>query len=148
MIDSTALASEITADPLGLGYAAQIAIGSDTGIAALLNATTGPGAAQVTLPGMSRDAFLSACLPGVIALAGLNGTIQAKWDRLLGVAQAADSITAANIAAVLSMAVTDGVLTSQQAAAIGVRTGSRAEVLFGAGTVVGASDVSMALRGK
>jgi hypothetical protein len=148
-MDYTALKNEITNDPLGLGYSIFVTAGNDEAIAAILNMTTGPGAATVTASVMPRDDFMLAITPSLISLPGLSATIQSKWDRILAVVRAATSINISqpSIQALLGAAVVDGVLTSEQVAAIGQRTGSRAEVHFGAGTTITNSDISFALRG-
>jgi hypothetical protein len=139
MIDYTALKKEITNDPLELGYAPFVSAGNDQAIAGLLNKATGPDAGQVYASAMSRDDFMLAFIPALITLPNLSATIQSKWDRILGVIRAADTINISNssIQALLGEAVSDGVLTSEQTSIIGQRTGSRAEVLFGAGTTLG-----------
>jgi hypothetical protein len=148
-MDYTALKNEITNDPLNLGYAVFVTAGNDQAIADLLNAATGVGAATVTVPAMSRDNFMTAIIPALIVLPALSTTIQSKWDRILAVVRAASiiNISDPSIQALLGAAVSDNVLTSDQVSVIGQRTGSRAEVLFGAGTTVTNSDISFALRG-
>jgi hypothetical protein len=149
-MDYTALKNEITNDPLSLGYAVFVTAGNDAAIAAILNMATGPGAATVTDATMPRDDFMLAITPSLISLPGLSTTIQSKWDRILAVVRAADTINISDpaIQALLGASVADGVLTSDQVAAIGQRTGSRAEVLFGAGTTIMNTDISFALRGQ
>jgi hypothetical protein len=137
------LKTELTTDPASLGYAPLIVLGSHNQISALINAV---GDTDVQLPSMDRDSFLTAVLPGVIRLASLDVAIQSKWDRLLAVARAASVISIAAVTGIMAMAVSDGVMTSDEVAGIGKRKGSRAEVVFGAGVVVFTDDVSLALR--
>jgi hypothetical protein len=148
-MDYTVLKKELEADPLGLGYAPLLASGNDTGLCALLNSRIGPGTGVVSLSSVSRTDFLLACAPAYLVLPTLNAAVQAKWDRILAVIGAADRIdcTDPRVQALLSAAVIDGVLTSDQATAINQRTGSRAEVLLGAGVALTESDVVQALRG-
>jgi hypothetical protein len=149
MIDYTALKNEITTDPLGLGYALFVSAGNDQAVVDLLNTTTGPSAAQVSLPYLSRTTFLGAILPATLVLPTLSADLQSKWGRILAVVRASDGVdlTDSGVQGLIALAAGDGVLTSDQAAAIGKRTGSRAEVLFGAGTTIKNNDVSYALRG-
>jgi hypothetical protein len=147
-MDYTVLKKELEADPLGLGYAPLLDSGDDTGLCALLNSHSGFGAATVSVPSVSRTDFLLAIAPAYLVLPTLNAFVQAKWDRILAVIGAADRIdcTDPRVQALLSAAVVDGVLTSDQATAINTRTGSRAEVLLGPGTELSTGDISFALR--
>jgi hypothetical protein len=146
-LDPTQLAAEINIDPLGLGFAALVASGDDRGIADALNSLAAPGAALVTMSSMTRDQFLTAILPAALVLATKDAPTQAKWDRLIALARSADAIEPAVVTPLVAMAQGDGLLTTDQAAAIGKRTGSRAEVLWGAGTIIAQQDVAFALRG-
>lgn len=143
-MDYAALKAEITTDPAQLGYAAMVASGSDQGIADLLN-TPGP---TITVSSLDRDGFLLATMPATLALASASATLQGKWDRLLGVACAASSVSIGAWSVLGPMAVTDGLLTQAQADAVFTRKGTRAESLWGAGASVSNSDVSFALRGN
>lgn len=144
MLDYTALKNEITTDPLGLGYAGK----DDQTVANLLNATTGPGAATVSLSSVAKDAFVLGIAPQIYAnLPNLTATKQQQWRDILNIINgaAAVDVSSSNAQALLSQAVTDGVLTQAQVNAATQKTGSRAEVLFGAGTTIGFLDVSTAL---
>lgn len=138
----SSLHTEITTDPVGIGYAA--VTGQDQAQANLLNALTGPGAATITLASMPRDDFMRGITPGVIALASVSASLQSKWDRLLGIVRAATSVavSASDIQALLGQMVTDGLMTQLQINTFTQRTGSRAEVIFGSGTVIRAIDVA------
>jgi len=144
-MDYTALASEIHNDPAGLGYAPYVESGDDASIVNLLNAKT----TTVQHDIMPKDQFLFAILPAMLALSQLDDNTQKKWDRILMVAAAASAIavTSPEIQYVLGLAVQDGLLTLQQAEAVGIMAGSRAESLLGANTFVTVNDISMALRG-
>lgn len=145
-MDYTALKSEINSDPTGIGYSSHVASGDDTGIADLLNAV---GAGTIYVTSMERDEFLLAIASAYLTLPSLSSTIQSKWDRILGVIQAATTIniSSSSVRTLLSTAVSDGVLQQSVVDSITQRTGSRAEVLFGSGTIISPSDVSFALRG-
>jgi hypothetical protein len=149
MIDLAALRAEIQGDPRGLDYGPHAVAQDDGAVADLLNSTTGPGAATIALSFVSRDDFLKAILPAFLVIPNLPANIQAKWDRILNMINAGAGVTInAPVQALLAQAVTDGVLTQEEADAVWHRTGSRAEVLFGPGTVVTPDQVSVALRGN
>jgi hypothetical protein len=137
-MDYTALKNEIQQGP-------QYASKGDADIAGLLNTI---GTTNVTLASIDKDTFLLAIAPAYLSLPTLSDALQKKWDRILGVIGSAERITfTSTVSYLLSQAVTDGVLTQDQVSAVNQRPGTRAEVLFGAGTVVTQSDVSFALRG-
>lgn len=142
MINYEALLQDINEGPLAEECAAHVASGYDIGIASLFNA------ANYTLTGrLSKAEFTLAILPAVAALATKSAEIQAKWDRILGLATALDSIDVSltGVSQLLDLAVYDGLLTAEYRATIGVRPASRAEVLFGAGVTVHHLDVAKAL---
>ena len=154
-----ALASELAADPATLGYAAQIALGSDSGLLALVNSMT---STAITLTSQPKNIFLTAAAPAAVRLAlglGTDGnpisaTLVTAWKAALTHSYAADpgsSIDLGVIAALNAVAGTDPVtakiMTQGEYLAMTQRPGTRAEVLFGAGVAVQLSDISMALRG-
>jgi hypothetical protein len=148
-IDLAALRAEIQGDPRGLDYGPHAVAQDDGAVADLINSTTGPGAATIALSFVSRDDFLKAILPAFLVIPTLPADVQAKWDRILNMINAGAGVTInAPVQALLAQAVTDGVLTQEQADAVWHRTGSRAEVLGGPGTVVTPDQVSVALRGN
>ncbi len=158
MINYAALTQEINTDPLGLGYAALISKGSDTGIAQLLNTqsaaysvsvpvsiasclkwgATGPLAAIQQAAGNNASQVQSACIAalqllGSPAVSGLDLTDPAinGQSGLLQAMQTAAVITQAQLTALL---------------ALGSRSpASRAEVLFGANVTIIDAQVSHAL---
>jgi hypothetical protein len=148
-IDLAALKAEIQGDPKGLDYGPHAVAQDDGAVADLINSTTGPGAATIALSFVSRDDFLKAILPAFLVLPTLPADVQSKWDRILNMINAGAGVTInAPVQALLAQAVTDGVLTQEEADAVWHRTGSRAEVLGGPGTVVTPDQVSVALRGN
>jgi hypothetical protein len=152
-----ALKAELMGDPLSLGYAPLLVSGNDAALAALLDAAIGPGAALVQQIDITRGALLKGLLPVFERVLGpgidSNGTaipveILAKWRIRFDVLKVADPVIPldAQIAALLAEAVTDKVATQAQVDGIVKAPGSRAEVLFGAGTVVTHVDVAAARR--
>ena len=153
MIDYTALKTEITTDPVAVGYASQLNK-SDIAVAAMLNATTGNGAASIQIPSMSKGSWIASLisLEDLVA-SGLNASgaalssgVIAKWNARIAELRGGDStIQTVVMLPLLNSAVTDGLITSTFVTQITTRMGSRAEVLFGAGTTVVHQDVSKAL---
>ncbi len=159
MIDYSALNAELTADPQSLGFAALLADGDDEGLAALLDAVGSGSAYTLTLATLDKNSFLTATTPAAVRLAiGGNGAdgstplttvVIAKWSAVLAQARAADPGSQINLALLdqLGSPVTDNVMSQAEFTAMTTRQGSRAEVLFGAGTIVSSDDVAEALRG-
>lgn len=147
-IDYAALKAELEADPKNLGYQANINLGRDLAVADLMNATTGPGAETVALPTITKGQFLLGIAPVGLTLPAKSVEIQAKWDRIISLASSADIVDIGNptVSLLLQAAVADELITPEQIAAFSTRTGSRAEVLFGVGTVVRHEDIAKALR--
>lgn len=148
-IEYAALKAEAADDPERLGLAEHIKAGSDLLVAALLNAVREGENFRIREPLLTAGEFQLAVLQGILKIDGLDETRQRKWSRLLGVVQSVSVIPTGRpeVTALLSEAVADGLLTAEEASGVGVRQGSRAEVLFGAGVVVSADDVARALRG-
>ncbi len=150
MIDYSALKNEIATDLKALGYAALVASGNDQGIADLLNATTGSGAATVGLTSLTKDEFVLGFAPAIYTnLSTLSTTKQQQWRDILNIINGATAVdlSTSNVQALLAQGVSDGLITQAEINAVTQKTGSRAEFLFGAGTVISNSDVSFALRG-
>lgn len=141
----TALASELNTDPKALGYAANITTGNDAANATLLNALTGAGAASVFLPGVPIQTFIQQCQSAAdwVLLTTAGATFNAI--QLLSLLGPLDC-TQLNIRTILTSTFS-GLSTASKTTmtAVASRTGSRAEVLFGAGTQILASDVAHAL---
>ena len=153
MIDYTALKTEITTDPVAVGYASQLNK-SDIAVAAMCNAITGNGAASIQIPSMSKGSWIAALLPlEDLVASGLNTSgvalssgIIAKWTARIAEIRGGDSIIQTTVMIpLLNSAVTDGLITSTYLTQITTRMGSRAEALFGAGTTIAHQDVSKAL---
>lgn len=140
------LAAEIAADPKNLGYAAFSVNGNDAAVASLLNSLSGPGVGPVASVTMTRDEALLAFSPALLTITALSTALQSKWDRILSALTSLNVLdcTSAAVQAILTQAITDSVLTQEQVTNFNQRTGSRAEVLWGAGTIVSAYDCSQA----
>lgn len=147
------LNAEIQTDPMALGYAPFVNV-SDNGIAALLNALTGQGAATIALKTQSKGAVLRGIIPALdqlasgltLANAPISSQVTQKWtNRFAALRSGDDSIVLdVNILGLLGQLVTDGLTTQPYIDAFTKRTGSRAEVLWGAGTNIQPHDVAVA----
>lgn len=155
----TQLHDEIVNNPSGLTcYAPNVASGNDVLVASCINAI-GSGAPYVVSRGVvSRDRFLGGWADVIDNIRTItNPTIKAKWDyRRDNLIIPKETINyedpvAANFFAEM---VTDGLtgasgpLTTAEVTARTTRQGSRAEVLWGQGTLVPVKEVACALRGE
>jgi hypothetical protein len=135
MITAAALWTEISTDPAHVGYAGQ----SDGGIETLINATTGPGAGTLNVPGMlvTRNAFAYVFAPAALQLEiwtrtqPTNATYlkYADWYAMLKGSAATNVAISGAIAALLQEMVSDGLITQAALTALTTVQGSRAEVL-------------------
>lgn len=102
----------------------------------------------VTFPLIVPKATVALVLDGShAAVAALADAVKKEvWTRRFDVLLSlAEGVRPSDIADMLAAGVTDGVITNQQVAtlnALGTRTGSRAESLWGEGTVVSLNDVA------
>ncbi len=151
-MDYSQLQTELSTDPENLGYAALVAAGSDSGLVDLLNAVGSGSAYVVTVTTLTKDQALVATTPIVFAITRASilpdANIIAYWSSMLDHLRAADQIDVPTVAALLDGAIADGVLTQDQVTAATTRQGSRAEVLFGAGTVITDTDVAIAQKSE
>lgn len=152
-MDYGALKTELTTDPLGLGYASTLPT-SDIATAGLINALTGKGMATIQVPSFSRGALLALLIPledqlssgANVSGAAFTQLVLAKWSGRFDALRSGDpQIPTALILPLLNSAVTDGLTTAAYVTQITTRTGSRSEVLFGAGTLVQHQDISKAM---
>lgn len=152
------LRAEIANNPKGLASGgvsltdlAAAGMDRDGDCAALLNALTGAGAELVSLPSIPKGDFLLGIAPAALVLASKDSSTQAKWDRVINLIVGAPdtvSVGSATIQAVLGIALADGILSQGQIDALSKRTGSRAEVLWGPGTVITDGCIGRARNGE
>ena len=133
------LRTELTTDPTGLGYAAQIAVGNDAQLAEMVNQV------RTTITVFRND---------VQSWELLASTVKADWDALAAgdkdlyqalIAAGRLDATRASLRNLITALFPAGSTTRTNLQAIAQRTGSRAEQLWGAAVSVG--QVSAALRG-
>jgi hypothetical protein len=147
-IDHTALATDIQSGPFAATLAPMVTAGNDQGIADLYNKATGVSSGSVVVVFMSRSDFLMGFAPALFSLPTLTNAIQTKWDRILrfiGSLEGIIKVSSGGVQNLLTQAVTDNVLTQNQVNGISNKTGSRAEILFGDGTVLTSIDIARAL---
>ncbi len=149
------LKTELTTDPLGLGYS-QYFKTSHVNIANLLNATSGAGAATIQLQTISKGQLLLGIVPWLDQLSTgvtLTGSpvasgVSLKWQHRFQALQSADAtLQISQILPLVTDVETDGLATAAQVSALTTKTGSRAEALFGAGTVIVWQDIFAAIGG-
>lgn len=142
-----ALKAEILTGPHASIFAPWVAAGTHTPIADWLNDPGGPAAATVALDTVARDDFLLALRPAYLSLPNLPAATAAKWDRILSAVNTTATIVIDDTTRLLlGTAITDGVLDQAEADTTWHRTGSYAEVTWGAGVTVTHADVSAALN--
>lgn len=140
------LKSEIQAGPHAATLAPHVTSGNDKAIADFLNDQNGAGAAIITLSSIPRQRVLRVFLKVAIDLDVKTAAIKAKWDRILPFVRDMEDIPSAVLEDVLTLAVTDGLLTALKADNIRKRIGTRAEVLWGADVFISPTDVSETRR--
>lgn len=142
------LNSELTTDPKGIGYATPLAATNDNAVAALINATTGPGAATITIPSLTHDEFATLIAPVVMAIGSASAALQAQWTPMLNLISGISvfQTTAGNMGLLNTLASDfPNQLTAAMITAATTRLGSRAEVLWGVGTVINWIDIAHAM---
>jgi hypothetical protein len=137
------LTTELNTDPKSLGYAPFIAGGNIVQLAGLLNSLTGNGIGSVPREPISADAFI-----GLINDVELDTlTIGKKQDLQIYEGAGMVDIGNINVQNWIDNAFPAGSAPITHTAMHNMfnRVASRAEVLFGAGTVITTEDVSTAL---
>ncbi len=140
---SAALRAEFLADPNGLGYAALVTAGDDTGLAALLNEVHPVGAAySIYRKAVAVKDLLAGFVPSEFAslTTAQSGQLNLMFAGSGGTLDASDVNTRNIVTAVLA----GKAGTIANFAVLVKKHGSRAEVLFGDGTVVTPEDCGAA----
>jgi hypothetical protein len=158
-----ALTSELVNDPVGMGYAPLITAKIPDPIVALLNSLTSPGAGGVSALGAiaggftltNQQFFQNTIIATALfqTLPTLSAALQAGWANVFNWCMKGSDIPLSaadnpNFQSLLQGMVSTGLLTQAQMNSINGRTGSRAEVLWGAGTIITISQVNNALRAQ
>jgi hypothetical protein len=156
MIDYAALKTELTTDPAALGYSPHVAAGEDGALEQLINA---PNAAWVKkMPQIPIPDVLSWAAGGPIApitdasnntASPVRGICLAAL-RMFNGTQTALDVSRSDVQAMFGNLVAAGTITQAQHDSLmnlqNVSPASRAEVLWGPGTVIGHLDIAKALR--
>jgi hypothetical protein len=135
------LQSEINTDPSGQGYAPLVSAGNFAGVAAKLNTV---GATNI----FRNDVGVREVINAIVAadFAALTALQVAKLQMMFTGTVTLDA-TSANTRSILAGIFSGMTNTVNALTALAQRPGSRAEVLWGAGTVVSWQDVAHALTG-
>lgn len=140
-IDYAALKSEIQTDPIALGYASHVASGDDAGVAILLGATQ--QTININVGVVPAYKVFEAIVPA--EWSALSADDKQRIQSILAMGDV--DTTGPNTRAAFTTAFPATTVTRTNLTALLTRKGSRAEQLFGAGTVVQHLDVAKALRG-
>jgi hypothetical protein len=138
-INFTTLNTELLTDPAGLGYAAEIAAGSDGNLATLLNA---PKADVSVFRGVidGREVVSATTPAEFLSLTSAQQTLYLAITGASGGVDTSNALVRSAFAAMFAAGATRTALL-----AIASREGSRAEELFGTGTTISHLDVARAL---
>lgn len=141
-IDYAALKTEIQTDPKALGFAALVTAGNDQGIADKLNQV---GASGETIGSGVIPTWRIINATDPTEWAALTAQEKQRYQTLTGAGLLDTSNTNVRTAFTSMFAV--GTATRTALNGLTTRSAARAEVLFGAGTVITSADVARALRG-
>lgn len=147
-----ALKSELQNDPNSIGFAALITSGSPQAACNLINVIGVGSAYVVTLSGIMRQALIFGAVLqiqteintglGADGVNQLTATVKQVWSAITQAIYSSDPGVFIPFSVFGTRnPIGDNVLTAAQVLAITQRQGSRAEVLWGPGTVVPLSDV-------
>lgn len=145
-MDLTQLKNEIKTGPHAATLAPHVTAGNDLAIADFLNDKAGAGAGTIVLSSIPRQRILRVFLEVAIDLDTKATAVKSKWDRILPFVRDMEDTPLTVINDVLTLAVTDGLLTAAKVDMIRQRAGSRCEVLWGENKTVLSTDVARALR--
>lgn len=150
-INYSALKNEILNDPNSYGYAPLVAVGNDTDLAVLLNLVR--AGISIKRPNVSSSEILEAIdiRDFLTSPAGVNNnTFAASWfesiTQFTSIRLTNEDNTKTVVRKNIDRMVADTQGSQTRLDAVAVRSGSRAEQLFGFGTSVSANDVAIALR--
>ena len=136
------LKKELQSDPNNLGFASAITAGDENAVADLLNAKRSGGGYQVDRDPVTPSEVFAAMDPGDFAL--LTTTDLARLQVILSVPRI--DLTVSSIQTMVTNVFTLGAVSRQSLVLLQKREGSRAEVLWGPGTVVTTNQVDAALH--
>ncbi len=145
------LATELTTDPVGMGYASYVAAGNTVALAEMLNDTGSVGAGTVDVK--FAEAATIQSLVDVAEYTALTDTARQAWLALLIASQTSERslglpLDDTNVRTQIAAIWGAGTNTRASLVAAQTKTGSRGEVLWGEGTKVDSGQVSRVLRGE
>lgn len=142
-VDIAALRTELQTDPQVLGYAACITTGNDQCLADTLNLARAGASYQVPREPMDPNQLMDAIAPADTGSLSTNDLLKLNLVFQIGLVD----LQKANIRSLLASVFAANSTTRTNIQALINRQGSRAEVLFGRGTVVTVAQIAQALRG-
>lgn len=137
------LNTELSSDPLTLGYAALISSGNHAALADILNDKAGAGAASIDREFVDAATFQSQVDP--TEYLALSVAQQNLWNAILTASSGGSIPIKNNTLRNQVLAVWAAGTTRTNLAALQTRTGSRAEVLWGDGAVITHTMIAQAL---
>lgn len=143
-IDPATLKTELTTDPANLGYASPVAAGNDVTLADLLNQARAGATYQVYRGVVPSYEVINNTDPA--DWVALTAAEKQRYQTLTGAGQV--DVSQPNVRNTFGAMFAAGTATRANLTAMAVRQASRAEILFGTGTVVTVADISFALRGQ
>ena len=155
MVDISALRTELSTDPIGIGYATELAKENPdySVLAALLNDATGTGASWVAATEHQRFEVRKLLIPATRRLArgvtisntAIDAQTQNEWTQVLDTVRSGETPIAidADVISMLGELETAGILSTAERYALEHKKVSRAELLFG--TEVTNTDVGRAI---
>lgn len=139
-----ALRAELLTDPAQLGYAGAVSEGDQNELVLLVNMARAGGGYQVNrAPVTPSEVFASIDSDDFLTL---TTTDLARLQVILTVPRI--DLSAGRIRAMVANVFQTGSATRQELAALQMREGSRAEVLWGAGKIVTLNEIDQALRNE
>lgn len=148
MPTSAQLNSELTNDPVKMGYASYLTTTNDNATAALINSLTSVGAATVTIPVLTYGRFAELITPVAMAIGSATAAVQATWNPVLTLLTGSTEFqTTPGNMQFLNLLSSDfpNQLPASAVTAATTRIGSRAEVLWGAGTIINWMQIARAM---
>ena len=142
-MDLAALATELATDPLKLSYAPYVAKANDWAVAKLLNATEGPGVGDVPAGLIDGSQLLRALDPDDFVKLTADQCAQLSLLFAIGkTGQSGIDLSNDETFAIFTKLLSQSMpTTAGNLSTLRTRKGSRAEVLFGAGTTITAEQV-------
>ncbi len=141
-VNLSTLRTELLTDPRGLGYSAGISIGDHNRVSDLLN--TSAASHSVSIGTIYALDMQQSVVPGEYAV--ISAGQRDLWGAIVATSINGIAISNTVIRNQVAFVWSAGTTTRSNLLALDTRSGSRAEVLFGEGTVVFSTEVGKALE--